>query len=165
MTDTDRTAVLASPLLTAIDPSLAHAVLASCAALELPAGTTLLAPGDHNASLFLVTAGRLGEYEQAAKTDLLTGVHNRRWMNEMFPRQISRSERASQPLALVMADIDHFKRLNDTYGHATGDVVLKAVARRLSDTLRPTDFLVGGHRALLIILKTVLVLFGDRKAY
>ncbi len=140
-------------------------MLASCAALELPAGTTLLAPGDHNASLFLVTAGRLGEYEQAAKTDLLTGVHNRRWMNEMFPRQISRSERASQPLALVMADIDHFKRLNDTYGHATGDVVLKAVARRLSDTLRPTDFLVGGHRALLIILKTVLVLFGDRKGY
>ena len=93
------------------------------------------------------------EYEQAAKTDLLTGVHNRRWMNEMFPRQISRSERASQPLALVMADIDHFKRLNDTYGHATGDVVLKAVARRLSDTLRPTDFLVryGGEEFVALL--------------
>ncbi len=241
VTDADRTAALASPLLAGIDRALAQAVLGSSAALELPAGATLLAPGHHNTSLFLVTAGRLlvyledpsgkhylaleggdcvgemsfidgrpasahvlastdsrvlevgneqvwtlidgtpefarnllrvlasrvrndnahlqrsfhlqHEYEQAAKTDLLTGVHNRRWMSEMFPRQIARSEHASQPLALVMADIDHFKRLNDTYGHATGDVVLKAVARRLSDTLRPTDFLVryGGEEFVALL--------------
>ena len=240
-TDADRTAALASPLLAGIEPALAQCVLGACAALQLPSGTTLLAPGDHNGSLFLVTAGRLlvyledpsgkhylalkdgdcvgemsfidgrpasahvlastdsrvlevdnkqvwklidgtpefarnllrvlasrvrndnahlqrsfhlqREYEQAAKTDLLTGVHNRRWMNEMFPRQIARSEHAGQSLALVMADIDHFKRLNDTYGHATGDVVLKAVARRLSDTLRPTDFLVryGGEEFVALL--------------
>jgi diguanylate cyclase (GGDEF)-like protein len=241
LTDADRAAALGSPLLAGVDPSLAHTVLTSCSCLDVPPGTTLLAPGDRNTSLFLVSAGRLliyledpggnhylavetgdcvgemsfidgrpasahviastpgrvlelgndqvwslidgtpefarnllrvlasrvrndnahlqrsfhlqREYEQAAKTDLLTGVHNRRWMNEMFPRQISRSEHAHHPLALVMADIDHFKRLNDTYGHATGDVVLKAVARRLSDTLRPTDFLVryGGEEFVALL--------------
>jgi diguanylate cyclase (GGDEF)-like protein len=93
------------------------------------------------------------EYERAAKTDLLTGVHNRRWMDEMFPRQIARSERSGQPLALMMVDIDRFKRVNDTYGHQLGDVVLKATARRLAETLRPTDFLVryGGEEFLAML--------------
>ena len=93
------------------------------------------------------------EYERAAKTDLLTGVHNRRWMDEIFPRQIARSERSGQPLALLMVDIDRFKRLNDTYGHLIGDVVLKAAARRLTETLRPTDFLVryGGEEFLAML--------------
>jgi diguanylate cyclase (GGDEF)-like protein len=74
-------------------------------------------------------------------------------MDEMFPRQISRSERSAQPLALLMVDIDRFKRLNDTYGHLIGDVVLKAVARRLTETLRPTDFLVryGGEEFVALL--------------
>jgi diguanylate cyclase (GGDEF)-like protein len=93
------------------------------------------------------------EYERAAKTDLLTGVHNRRWMDEMFPRQLARSERSGQPLGLMLLDIDRFKRLNDTYGHLIGDVVLKATARRLADALRPTDFLVryGGEEFVAML--------------
>lgn len=93
------------------------------------------------------------EYERAAKTDLLTGVHNRRWMEEMFPRQITRSERAGHALALMMVDLDRFKRLNDTYGHLIGDIVLKATARRLADALRPTDFLVryGGEEFVAML--------------
>jgi diguanylate cyclase (GGDEF)-like protein len=93
------------------------------------------------------------EYERAAKTDLLTGVHNRRWMDEMFPRQVARSQRSGQPLAVLMVDIDRFKRLNDTYGHQLGDVVLKATARKLAETLRPTDFLVryGGEEFIAML--------------
>jgi diguanylate cyclase (GGDEF)-like protein len=74
-------------------------------------------------------------------------------MDEMFPRQLARSERSGQPLALLMVDIDRFKRLNDTYGHLIGDVVLKSTARRLAETLRPTDFLVryGGEEFLAML--------------
>jgi len=74
----------------------------------------------------VTTASRSLEFEQAASVDALTGLHNRRWMTDAFPRSIRRCEQDASPLCLVMADIDHFKQLNDTHGHLTGDSVLRA---------------------------------------
>lgn len=234
-------AALASPVLAGVPPALVGELLAAAIVRELAAGTTLLAPGDRNASLYLVAAGRLmvhledpgrqhhvilqrgdcvgevsfidgrsasahvvasvpsrvlaidaeavwalieaapefarnllrvlasrvrndntslqrnfnaqREYEQAVKTDLLTGIHNRRWMEEMFPRQLARSEHAQQPVALVLADIDRFRHLNDAWGSSAGDAVLQALARVLSEALRPSDFLVryGGEEFVAML--------------
>ena len=79
------------------------------------------------------TEGALRESEAAlrllATTDSLTGLFNRRHFIELAETEISRAHRYSQPLAVMMLDIDFFKRVNDTYGHATGDTVLQLVAK------------------------------------
>jgi diguanylate cyclase (GGDEF)-like protein len=74
--------------------------------------------------------------EQAIR-DPLTGLHNRRYLDETLPRELQRAERAGQPVGIIMLDIDHFKRFNDTYGHDAGDTVLRAVGTFLKLTFRP----------------------------
>jgi GGDEF domain-containing protein len=89
---------------------------------------------DHLA--LMKSANRCLEFELAASVDALTGLHNRRWLTEAFTRSIRRCKKDGTPLCLVMTDIDHFKRINDAHGHLMGDTVLRAVARRLADSLR-----------------------------
>lgn len=79
------------------------------------------------------------QYQVHSGTDGLTGLHNRRWMNEMFPRQIDRSLSTRQKLTLIMLDIDNFKLFNDTHGHLAGDQALCMAAKILEESLRPGD--------------------------
>ena len=71
--------------------------------------------------------------------DVLTGLFNRRYLEETLSRELSRAERDHQPLGVLMFDIDHFKRFNDTYGHAAGDEVLRALGRLLAKHVRLED--------------------------
>jgi diguanylate cyclase (GGDEF)-like protein len=96
------------------------------------------------------------ELEHIANVDGLTGLFNRRWMNNFFNRQIGRSLNDNKPLALLLADLDHFKLINDTHGHIVGDEVLFAVASMLTKQIRPSDLLArfGGEEFALILPDT-----------
>ena len=86
-------------------------------------------------------------YEVAAGTDALTGLRNRRWMNEIYPRQIQRCEHDGLPAALALIDIDRFKDINDELGHLAGDSVLRQLALLLKRQFRSDDLCVrfGGE--------------------
>ena len=87
------------------------------------------------------------QYEKAATVDALTGLRNRRWLNDAFARQLQRSLSAGQPVSVLMFDADKFKSVNDTYGHPVGDQVLVHIAQTLAAGLRPMDLLAryGGE--------------------
>lgn len=107
-----------------------------------------------NDNLAMISSqGQSLEFEQAASVDALTGIHNRRWLRDAYPRAMERCERNAEPLCLVMADIDWFKRFNDRYGHLTGDAILRRVARQLSDGLRAQDLIAryGGEEFLILL--------------
>jgi len=94
----------------------------------------------------------LQELTDLASKDALTGLLNRRTIMEALPKEIKRIERQEQVLCIGMCDIDHFKRINDTYGHLAGDEVLKEVTHRMTETLREYDLLgrYGGEEFLII---------------
>ena len=98
------------------------------------------------------------QFEQAALSDALTGFRNRRWLDQTLPRIIQRHLHASEPLCIAMMDIDHFKQVNDGYGHAAGDAVLLQVGRLVRANLRPADSAarVGGEEFVLILPQTLL---------
>lgn len=94
------------------------------------------------------------ELKRLATTDMLTGLANRLSFHERAGSEISRARRYKRPLVVIMADIDHFKRINDRYGHATGDAALRAVATALQDTLRGAgDFVarLGGEEFAILV--------------
>jgi diguanylate cyclase (GGDEF)-like protein len=95
-------------------------------------------------------------FEAVALSDALTGVHSRRWIDETLPRLCDRHRFDGQPLTLAVVDVDHFKRINDQYGHQTGDIVLVEMARTMRNKLRPTDFIAryGGEEFVLIFPRT-----------
>ena len=76
---------------------------------------------------------------QISRTDALTGLYNRGYWQERFNEEFVQAQRLRQPACLVMMDIDHFKRINDTYGHPFGDEVLRMIARVFKDSYRKTD--------------------------
>jgi diguanylate cyclase (GGDEF)-like protein len=90
--------------------------------------------------------------EQAMK-DSLTDLWNRKTIFEMLEKEISRAQRDQMPIAVVMIDLDHFKLVNDTYGHLTGDAVLQEAAKRIADLMRPYDFVgrYGGEEFLIVL--------------
>lgn len=96
------------------------------------------------------------EYKRSAMVDSLTGLYNRRWLEEALPRFVSRFSRSQLPLALIMLDVDHFKRVNDEHGHPAGDAVLVAVAHTLRTAVRPTDHVAryGGEEFAIILPDT-----------
>lgn len=112
---------------------------------------------DSNAKLS-ESVRRQREYKRNATLDELTGLHNRRWMKEMVTRQIKRSQLSGKSLSLLMIDIDHFKSVNDNYGHLAGDEVLRNVAWTMMGNLRPTDLLAryGGEEFVVALPDTDL---------
>ena len=97
----------------------------------------------NNNLLHVVAPGNGLEFETAANVDGLTGLYNKRWMEEAFPRMMLRCERNGLPLCLLRVDIDHFKSIKDTHGYLASDEVLKGVAQILVENLRPQDLLAG----------------------
>jgi len=102
--------------------------------------------------LMLVNAHVTTELRHFAERDPLTSVFNRRSFMILLDKSVNLMQRMNSPLALLVLDLDHFKRLNDTWGHSCGDAVLKAVARSLTATLRANDSVIrwGGEKFLLI---------------
>jgi diguanylate cyclase (GGDEF)-like protein len=98
------------------------------------------------------------ELEQLATRDPLTGVGNRRHFNQVSNTEMARMRRYGHPLALMLIDLDHFKQLNDHYGHAAGDATLKAFCAALLHMLRATDFIgrIGGEEFAVLLPETGL---------
>ncbi len=96
------------------------------------------------------------ELRDQARRDALTGLFNRRQLSEIVVHELARCAREGQPLCLLMMDIDHFKRVNDTYGHPAGDLVLQATAQLLQSRTRGSDWLFryGGEEFLLLMPNT-----------
>ena len=95
---------------------------------------------------------------EMANHDFLTGLLNRRELFNRLSIEVSRVNRTNEPLAIIMIDIDHFKDINDRYGHVTGDMVLKEVARRLREGIRDYDLICrfGGEEFLVMTPDTDL---------
>ncbi|MGE4554115.1 MAG: PAS domain S-box protein, partial [Desulfovibrionaceae bacterium] len=94
--------------------------------------------------------------EELATTDELTGVHNRRNFLELARRELERSRRYGRPLSLLMLDVDHFKKVNDTWGHDAGDEVLRHLARTCQAELREVDVFgrIGGEEFAALLSET-----------
>lgn len=94
--------------------------------------------------------------ELLANSDGLTGISNRRHFYERGELELKRTQRYALPLALLMLDADHFKKVNDNYGHDVGDLVLKALANKVSENLRETDVFgrIGGEEFALVLTNT-----------
>lgn len=107
---------------------------------------------ESNQALVAMQARSL-EFEDAGSVDALTGIHNRHWLLEAFPRAMARCARDEKPLCLVIADIDLFRNFNSRFGYLTGDAVLRRMAQRLADGLRAQDLIARyGGEAFLILL-------------
>lgn len=121
---------------------------------------------DHEVQVFDVFANQLAaglqnarllrDAEDLAITDGLTGLKNHRYFQEALALELKRAERHHAPLALIMADIDFFKRVNDTYGHRTGDGVLRRIADILARSIREVDHACryGGEEFALVLVHT-----------
>ena len=88
--------------------------------------------------------------------DGLTQVHNKRYFLEFLDRELSRATRHASPLGLILFDVDHFKKVNDTHGHLAGDAVLKEICKRLRPRVRREDLLAryGGEEFALVLPET-----------
>jgi diguanylate cyclase (GGDEF)-like protein len=100
---------------------------------------------------------KLGDfYRQLSQNDALTGLYNRAWLSEMLGKFVARARQDGRPLSVVMIDLDHFKRFNDTHGHLLGDTALCTAANAIRGALRPTDYAVryGGEEMLVLLPET-----------
>jgi hypothetical protein len=101
--------------------------------------------------------------EQSTR-DALTGLFNRRFVDEFLVRELARAERKTRQLSMIALDIDHFKRINDSFGHAAGDTVLQRVSAILRAHVRDTDVAsrIGGEEFLLLLAESPLPLAAKR---
>jgi len=93
------------------------------------------------------------EIEHQAMHDSLTGLLSRRAVFSDLEQELSRTQRKSEPLSLIMLDLDHFKSVNDTYGHQAGDAVLEEAAKRMHECVRPYDKIgrIGGEEFMIVL--------------
>jgi diguanylate cyclase (GGDEF)-like protein len=105
------------------------------------------------AALAIEKARLYAEVQRLATVDEVTGLLNRRGLWEFGRREFERSRRFSRPLAVIFLDIDHFKQVNDTYGHAIGDQVLRTLCDRLRANTREVDVVAryGGEEFVILL--------------
>jgi diguanylate cyclase (GGDEF)-like protein len=152
-----RRSLVATQLFPLLYPLLILAMSAGIAheRISLAAMVVLISFGCSSSRL-LVTHHRLLEAQEAlhreATHDALTGLWNRRAILEILERELLRSQRESNSIGIIMADVDHFKAVNDSRGHADGDVVLRIVASAIAAAVRPYDSVgrYGGEEFLII---------------
>jgi len=109
------------------------------------------------AGVFSTVLAQMGERQRSlSRRESLTGCFNRRAFYELFPREVERARRLGQGVAIVFADIDHFKGINDRFGHETGDRVLQQLSARLRGIIRETDLLFrwGGEEFVVLLPHT-----------
>ena len=96
------------------------------------------------------------QLETLSITDSLTGLYNRKKLNEILADQLARYKRHHHTFAVLLLDIDHFKALNDSHGHLAGDQVLKSVAKTLSHSIRSVDYAAryGGEEFVIVLPET-----------
>lgn len=106
--------------------------------------------------LLMCTERSQQELERAAQLDYLTGIYNRRAIEDLARRAIAASRRHGIPMAMMIVDVDHFKRINDQFGHETGDQALMETVRRLRESLRSEDLVgrLGGEEFVAILPNT-----------
>ena len=112
-----------------------------------------------------VTNLRLREtLRQQSIHDPLTGLHNRRYLQEVMQRELARTERKKNMLAVIILDVDHFKRFNDTYGHEAGDAVLRNLAQLIGRQIRGSDIACryGGEEFILVLPEASLSIARQR---
>jgi diguanylate cyclase (GGDEF)-like protein len=138
-----------------VDPEGEYLVAALCIAIAVPA---MVAPviGHVTISLVLDLDRAHHELKTFAARDPLTGIFNRAHFMERLEAEAGRHFRTSDPMTLVMLDADHFKAINDTYGHATGDRVLVSIAQTCAGVLRADDVLAryGGEEFVALLPST-----------
>jgi diguanylate cyclase (GGDEF)-like protein len=95
----------------------------------------------------------LEDLQEQAITDPLTGLLNRRYLREYLPRELTRATRDGAPVALIMMDLDYFKRVNDTFGHEAGDLVLREIGALLRNNIRGSDIACrfGGEEFVIVL--------------
>lgn len=91
------------------------------------------------AALTIENAKLFAKVEEMAIRDTLTGLYNRRYFQQILEYELNRAKRYRQPLSLIFIDLDHFKEINDTFGHSTGDIFLRQISQKLSSLFRTTD--------------------------
>ncbi|MGD8783100.1 MAG: diguanylate cyclase [Thioalkalispiraceae bacterium] len=113
---------------------------------------------EHQHHLEQLVEERTRELEQLANFDELTKIYNRRKATELFEYEAERANRYAQPLSLILFDIDHFKFVNDRYGHNEGDRILKTIGIILQENLRQTDIFArwGGEEFVILMPHTQL---------
>jgi diguanylate cyclase (GGDEF)-like protein len=132
---------------------LALSTDAADAAQRLAAGRPIATAIADAMSLSLSSNALREKLRNQALRDSLTGLYNRRFLEEMLDRLTQDAQRRDVPISAIMVDLDHFKRLNDQFGHASGDAVLQEVARAIIAGLRTTDVACryGGEEMLLLL--------------
>ena len=131
-----------------------------------PTGDSVPREEAHNVALLGALAAsslemvwEIEEVSRRARTDALTGLPNRRAFNEQLETLLAQADRFGHAVSLIMADIDHFKQVNDTWGHETGDIVLRAIAGTLQEGVRNVDVCArfGGEEIAILLPQTNLV--------
>ena len=136
------------------DPDRAFANLVYISAVSYVVNVSLLPLG----VIWMMNIRLEAELQQQIAVDPLTNVYNRRGLAPALDREIAHYKRYREDFSLVLFDLDHFKMLNDTYGHAAGDTVLAAIAETVRTHLRETDVLarLGGEEFLILLPRTTL---------
>ncbi len=101
----------------------------------------------------IITNTLMNILDKNAKTDQLTGLHNRKHLEDQMPKIVSQVSRSNITYGVLLLDVDHFKKVNDTYGHDVGDLTLKVVAQTISETTRTSDIVIryGGEEFVILL--------------